>query len=111
MTVSPHTVRLPARRRLPCVSATLLACVAAMAGLTACGRSVPTTATVESETRAPMEAVVSVHNASGVTTRTLTPIGHSYSVESNELVEVSQLDDGSMKYLLPDRRPPCRSAR
>jgi hypothetical protein len=69
---------LPSRRRIHRLSVTLLGCVVAAATLTACGGTVPTTAPVLSET-SPL-------------------LSHSYSVESNELVEVSHFADGSVKY-------------
>ena len=61
------------------LSAALLACITTAATLTACGRTVPTSATVAPET--------------------LTPISRAYSVESNELVEISHFEDGSTKYM------------
>jgi hypothetical protein len=53
--------------------------LAAAAVLTACGRTVPGTAPVVPET--------------------LTSIGRPYAIESHELIEIRQLEDGSMKYM------------
>ena len=55
----------------------LVACAGIAAGLTVCDQDVPSSATVVHET--------------------LTPISSAYIVESSELMEISQFEDGSVK--------------
>src|SRR5262249_21918956 len=52
--------------------------VVVLAGFTACNRGVPSTAATAAET--------------------VTPVSRTYVVESNELIEVSRFEDGSVKY-------------
>jgi len=56
----------------------LIACVGAAVGISACDRNAISSASVVHET--------------------LTPISRAYIVESSEVVEISQLEDGSVKY-------------
>jgi hypothetical protein len=56
----------------------LVGCLVAAIGLTACDRTVGSTAALAAET--------------------LTPESRTYKVESNELIEISQFEDGSVKY-------------
>lgn len=97
MTASQNTVSLPPRFPMRRLSAALLGCVAAVAVLTACDRSVPATGTLRSEDRAPLEGSVEVARF-GAKATMLTPISRTYSVESHELIEISHFEDGSMRY-------------
>jgi hypothetical protein len=56
----------------------LIACGGAAVGISACDRSAVSSVSVAHETR--------------------TPISRAYVVESNEVIENSQFDDGSVKY-------------
>jgi hypothetical protein len=75
---SQPATSMPIRLRMRRLSVTLLWCVATAAALSACDVAVP--------------------SATGGMREASTPISRSYIVESRELVEISQFEDGSIKY-------------